>query len=71
MKNGGSTFVATVSPLLDVPTAANALCISVRFLRLLISRRELPSVRLGRRVLVRRRDIDAVIERGGLEQAAG
>jgi excisionase family DNA binding protein len=57
--------------LLDVATAAQTLSISVRYLRLLISRRKVPAVRLGRRVLVRRRDIDAVVEHGGLDQSAG
>jgi len=59
------------TPLVDVPTAARTLCISVRYLRLLISRREMPVVRLGRRVLVRARDIEAVVENGGLKQAGG
>jgi len=53
-------------PLVDVQEAARTLCISPRYLRLLISRGAMPVVRIGRRVLVRRRDIDALIDRGGV-----
>jgi excisionase family DNA binding protein len=52
--------------LVNVPTAAANLGISVGFLRTLISKEQMPSVRIGRRLLVRTRDIDAVIDGGGL-----
>jgi hypothetical protein len=45
------------------------LAISVGFLRTLIRTRKMPSVRIGRRLLVRTRDIDAVIDGGGLPAA--
>jgi excisionase family DNA binding protein len=54
-------------PLLAVAEGANLLRISQRFVRLLILRGQLPCVRLGRRVLLRRCDLDRVIESGGLE----
>jgi excisionase family DNA binding protein len=56
--------------LLDVPTAAQTLGASPRFVRLLLARCRLPCVHLGRRVLVRRADLDSVIARGGLPEAA-
>jgi excisionase family DNA binding protein len=58
-----------VRPLLDVNEAATMLHISVRYVRALLSRGDLPVVRLGRRTLVRRADLEAVIARGGLEKA--
>jgi excisionase family DNA binding protein len=56
-------------PLMDVDEAAHMLCVSVRFVRILLTRGDLPVVRLGRRTLVRRADVDALVARGGLEQA--
>lgn len=56
-------------PLLDVREAATMLHISVRYVRVLLARGDLPLVRLGRRTLVRRADVEAVIARGGLEAA--
>jgi len=58
------------SPLVDVPTAAHMLCVSTRYVRLLVARGQMPCVRLGRRVLLRRADLDSVIARGGLVDAA-
>ena len=58
-----------VRPLLDVNEAATMLHISARYVRKLLSRGDLPVVRLGRRTLVRRADLEAVIARGGLEAA--
>jgi excisionase family DNA binding protein len=60
----------TPRPLLDVQETADTLHISVRFVRLLLSRGDLPVVRLGRRTLVRRSDVEKVIAQGGLERAA-
>jgi len=56
-----------VRPLLDVNEAAAMLHISVRYVRALLARGAIPVVRLGRRTLVRRADLEAIIERGGLE----
>lgn len=56
-------------PLLDVKEAATMLHVSVRYVRVLLARGDLPVVRLGRRTLVRRADLEAVIARGGLEAA--
>jgi excisionase family DNA binding protein len=52
-----------------VKEAATMLHLSVRYIRVLLARGDLPVVRLGRRTLVRRADLDAVIARGGLEVA--
>lgn len=52
--------------LVNVKVAAEALGISVPFLRTLIRRKAISSVRMGRRLLVRVRDIDAVIDAGGV-----
>lgn len=57
-------------PLMDVEEAAHMLCVSVRFIRILLTRGDLPVVRLGRRTLVRRADVDALVERGGVEKTA-
>jgi excisionase family DNA binding protein len=69
-------MTATVTPanapkLVNVPTAATALGISTYFLRTIIRRGDMPSVRIGRRLLVRVRDIDAVVGRGGVGGKAG
>jgi excisionase family DNA binding protein len=55
-----------VRPLMPVPEAAEMLSVSVRFVRTLIQRRAIPVVRLGRRVLVRRTDVDKIVAKGGL-----
>ena len=55
--------------LLDVPTTAQTLGISPRFVRLLLARGRLPCVRLGRRVLIRQADVDGIVRRGGLADA--
>ncbi len=55
---------------MDVEEAAHMLCVSVRFIRILLTRGDLPVVRLGRRTLVRRADVDALVERGGVEKTA-
>jgi len=62
-----ATAEQIVRPLLDVNEAATMLHISVRYVRKLLARGDLPVVRLGRRTLVRRADLEAVIARGGLE----
>lgn len=56
-------------PLLDVPEAAAMLHVSERYVRLIVARGQLACVRLGRRTLIRRADLDAVIARGGLTVA--
>jgi excisionase family DNA binding protein len=55
--------------LLNLCEVALMMSVSVRYLRLLGRRGDIPLVRLGRRVLVRRTDIDALIARGGLTEA--
>ncbi|MGB8294778.1 MAG: helix-turn-helix domain-containing protein [Polyangia bacterium] len=57
-------------PLLSVPEAADMLAVSTRYIRVLLARGAIPVVRLGRRTLVRRTDVDAIIARGGLVDAA-
>jgi excisionase family DNA binding protein len=71
MKDTASTNTAAaqlVRPLLDVNETATMLHISVRYVRVLLARKSIPVVRLGRRTLVRRADIEAVIARGGLQK---
>jgi excisionase family DNA binding protein len=55
--------------LVSMREGARALGISERFARLLAARGDLPSVRLGRRRLLRRNDIDGIVARGGLMDA--
>jgi excisionase family DNA binding protein len=67
---------ATITPanapkLVNVPTAAMTLGISEPFLRTLIRLGKIPCVRMGRRLLVRTRDIDQVIDAGGVAGKAG
>jgi excisionase family DNA binding protein len=57
-------------PLMDVAEAADMLCVSKRYIRVLQQRDDLPVVRLGRRTLVRRADVDAIVARGGLADRA-
>ncbi|MGA7741807.1 MAG: helix-turn-helix domain-containing protein [Polyangia bacterium] len=52
--------------LLSVTAAAPMLAVSTRYLRVLISSGALPVVRLGRRTLVRRADLLAIVSSGGL-----
>ena len=56
-------------PLLDVWETAAMLCVSVRYVRALTARGAIPVVRLGRRTLVRRTDIEKIIEQGGFAAA--
>jgi excisionase family DNA binding protein len=60
------TAEQNVRPLLDVNEAATMLHISVRYVRALLGRGSIPVVRLGRRTLIRRADVEALIARGGL-----
>ncbi len=52
---------ASASVLLPVPEAARLLRVSPRYLRTLVSRGDLPVVRLGRRVLIARSDLDVLV----------
>jgi excisionase family DNA binding protein len=52
--------------LVTVQEAAELLHVSVRYVRSLMARGKIPVVRLGRRTLIRRSDLDALIARGGL-----
>jgi excisionase family DNA binding protein len=61
-----NTMTATLPLLLDVAETARLLNVSVRFVRILGARGSLPLVRLGRRTLVRRADLDALVARGRL-----
>lgn len=63
-----ATAAQLVRPLLDVNEAATMLHVSVRYVRALLARGQLPVVKLGRRTLVRRADLEAVIARGGLQK---
>jgi excisionase family DNA binding protein len=56
----------TISLLLTVNEAADLLHLSVRYVRILMARGEIPVVRLGRRTLIRRTDLDALVAGGGL-----
>lgn len=56
----------SVPRLVDVPTAAGLLGVSASFVRKAIRLDKLPSVRMGRRLLVRTKDIDAAIDAGGI-----
>ena len=49
--------------LVSVPDAASMLSLSRRGVEILIGSGELPSVKIGRRRLIRRTDIDALIDR--------
>lgn len=60
----------SLKPLMQVPEAADMLCVSPRYVRVLQQRGDLPVVRLGRRTLVRRTDVDAIVARGGLADRA-
>lgn len=53
--------------LIAVDEVACALCVSTRYVRSLIRRGAIPVVRLGRRTLVRRADVEAIVARGGLD----
>jgi excisionase family DNA binding protein len=64
-----ATAEQIVRPLLDVNEAASMLHVSARYVRALLARGQLPVVRLGRRTLIRRTDLEAIIARGGLEKA--
>ncbi|MHB1772283.1 MAG: helix-turn-helix domain-containing protein [Acidimicrobiales bacterium] len=56
-----SVTKTSASVLLPVPEAARLLRVSPRYLRTLVSRGDLPVVRLGRRVLIARSDLDALV----------
>lgn len=54
---------ASIEPIVyDVPTAAQALRISVALVRKLVHTRALPVARVGDRVLIRRQDLNAFLE---------
>jgi excisionase family DNA binding protein len=57
---------ATPPMLVSIGVAAATLGVSVRFIRRHIWDGDLPSVKLGRRVLIRSSDLAAVVERGSL-----
>ena len=65
-RNERHQVIASAQPLIDIAEAAHLLHISVRYVRLLLLRGQLPVVCLGRRTLVRLTDIEAVVARGGL-----
>ena len=57
-----SVSAASVEPIVyDVPTAAQALRVSVHLIRKLVYNGSLPAVRVGDRVLIRRQDLDAFL----------
>jgi excisionase family DNA binding protein len=56
--------VDDVPPLLTLTEAAGYLRVSVRLVQRLIAQGELRVTHLGRRVLLRRVDLDALLERG-------
>lgn len=47
----------------DLPTAARYLCVSVRAIRELIWQGYLPRARIGKRFIVARADLDAIVSR--------
>ena len=69
MKRVMSWCVANGTPAAGVGCRAGMLHVSERYVRLLLARGQLACVRLGRRTLIRRTDLDAVIANGGLETA--
>jgi excisionase family DNA binding protein len=50
--------------LITIPEAATRCAISVRMIRKLIAKAELPVVRVGRCVRLREDDVDALVRRG-------
>lgn len=56
--------------LISANEPARLLGVSSRFVRLLWVRGQVPVVKLGRRRLLRRSDLEAIIARGGLPDAA-
>ncbi len=62
--------VQTVSPrLLGLKSAGGYLSLSYWTVRELVWRGELPSIRVGRRILVDREDLDAFIDRNKLTES--
>lgn len=59
----GAEFQPAPVPLLTVSDAAFLLAVSVKTIRRLIERGELPSVRIGRAIRIRPVDLQALIER--------
>jgi excisionase family DNA binding protein len=66
-----STPPAAPPLLLSVPEVAQTLGVSARFVRLLVARNQISSVRLGRRCLIRRADIEDLVVRGGFLGTVG
>lgn len=60
-------FAKIERPLLDVNETAEMLRISGRYVRELLKRETLPAVHIGRRVLVRRSDVERFIANGGTD----
>ena len=56
--------------LLNLWEAAHMLGLSVRYLRMLYVRGDIPIVRMGRRTLMRRSDVEAIVARGALSSEA-
>jgi excisionase family DNA binding protein len=56
--------------LVSASEAAHLLGVSSRFVRLLLARGQIPVVKLGRRRLLRRSDLDALISHGGVVDVA-
>jgi excisionase family DNA binding protein len=68
MEMHSNVSVVPALPLLvTVDEVARSLRVSTRYVRSLLRRGAIPVVRLGRRTLVRRADMDAIVARGGLE----
>lgn len=57
----GEDFPSTLEPLLDVPTAAKILGLSIDTIRLWVSKRRIEFVKLGSRVMFRPESIRALI----------
>lgn len=64
----GNSATTTQPLLLDVGETARLLNVSERYVRLLYARGDLPLVRLGRRTLVRRADVENIVALGGFQQ---
>jgi excisionase family DNA binding protein len=64
-ENGDEAALKPVPSLLvDVPGLAEMLMVSERTAKRLLARRTWPVIRIGRRVLVRRSDLEAWVQRG-------
>jgi len=67
-QNGGGVRMDSTKLALSVPEVAQLLGISRAFAYELVARRELPALRLGRRLVVPRHLIEALLNQGGHQE---